>query len=332
MKAVIWTAYGPPEVLQYQEIDRPVPGPNQVLVKVRAATVFAGDCEMRGFHFPFSFFIPLRLMFGVIKPWKRYQVPGQEFSGTVVEAGDSVSRFKVGDDVFCPPESLGAHAEYICLDLKARTVVTKPDNMTFEEAATVPVGGLNALHFVRKAEIKPGERVLINGAAGSIGTFAVQLAKLDGAEVTAVDSAAKLRMLQSIGADRVIDYQRDDFTLLGEKYDVIIDIVGKSNYSRSVASLNDEGRYILGNPRFAGLFRSFWTSKTSAKKVLAVMAGYRNVDLEYLRDLIDSGRLSTVIDRRFPLEKVIDAHRYVESGEKCGHVVLEVAAEKSSIN
>lgn len=330
MKAVIWTAYGPPEVLQYQDVDRPVPGPSQVLVKIRAASVFAGDCEMRGFDFPASFFIPLRLMFGFFRPRKRYRIPGQELAGTIVEVGESVSRFKVGDDVFAPPESLGAHAEYICLDPESQTVVSKPQNMTFEEAATVPVGGLNALHFVRKAEIKPGERVLINGAAGSIGTFAVQLAKLDEAEVTAVDSAAKLSMLQSIGADRVVDYQRDDFTRMGEQYDVIIDIVGKSNYSRSVASLNTGGRYIMGNPRFAGLFRSRWTSGTGSKKVMAVMVGYRNIDLEYLKDLIDSGKMRTVIDRRFPLAAVVDAHRYVESSQKCGHVVLEVGHDEPS--
>jgi len=290
-----------------------------------AATVFAGDCEMRGFKFPVSFWVPMRLMFGLIRPWKRVQILGQELAGRVAAVGEGVTRFSAGDPVFAPLERFGACAEYACLNVNSNTIAIKPKNMSFEEAATVPVGGLNALHFVRKADIQPGEKVLINGAAGSIGTFAVQLAKMAGAEVIAVDSAVKLDMLRSIGADRVIDYNREDFTKSGEVYDVIIDIVGKSPYSGSVASLKPGGRYILGNPRFSGFFKGLWTSRTTSKKVIAALAGYRNENLEYLKDLIEAGRLKTVIDRRYSLEQIVEAHHYVESGQKTGHVVLAIA-------
>jgi len=325
MKAIIWTAYGPPEVLQYQEIDVPVPGDHEILVEVKAATVFAGDCEARGFKFPVSFWIPIRLMFGLIKPRKRVRILGQELAGKVVAAGNAVTRFRVGDAVFAPLESFGAYAEYACLNVDSNAIALKPENMSFEEAATVPVGGLNALHFVRKANIQSGEKVLINGAAGSIGTFAVQLVKLAGAEVTAVDSAIKLDMLRSIGADRVIDYAVEDFTRSGDTYDVIIDIVGKSPYLASVACLNPNGRYILGNPRFAGFFKGLWTSRTTSKKVIAAMAGYRNEDLDHLKKLIEAGKLKTVIDRRYNLEQIVEAHHYVESGQKTGHVVIDVS-------
>jgi NADPH:quinone reductase-like Zn-dependent oxidoreductase len=324
MKAIIMTAYGPPEVLEYRDVEAPVPGSNELLVEVVATTVFAGDCEIRGFNFPVSFWIPLRLMFGVFKPRKNVQIPGQELAGRVVSVGADVTGYTAGDEVFAPLERLGSCAEFVCLNAHSNTIALKPENMSFEEAATVPVGGLNALHFVRKARIQTGEKVLINGAAGSIGTFAVQLAKLAGAEVIAVDSASKRDMLRSIGADRVIDYRRENFTQVGESYDVIIDIVGKSPYGASVASLKPDGRYILGNPRFAGFFRGLWTSRTTSKNVQAVMTGYHKEDLEFLKDLVEQGKLKTVIDRRYTLEQIVEAHHYVESGQKAGHVVIDV--------
>lgn len=324
MKAVIWTRYGPPEVLELRAVETPTPADDEVLVRIVAATVFAGDCEMRAFDFPASFWLPLRLMFGLRKPRKNVQIPGQELAGVIEAVGKDVTESKEGDEIFAPLEKFGGCAEYLCLSAK-NAMAIKPANMSFQEAATVPVGGLNALHFVRKGNIGSGDRVLINGAAGSIGTFAVQIAKTLGAHVTAVDSSKKLDVLRSIGADEVIDYTKEDFTQNGETYDVIIDVVGKSPYSRSVDSLRRNGRYILGNPRFSGFFKGLWTSMTSSKKVIAAMTGYRTADLVFLRELIEAGKLRTVIDRRFPLEQVADAHRYVESGQKTGHVVITVA-------
>lgn len=324
MKAVIWPQYGPPDVLEIKEVETPTAAGDEVLVRIVAATVFAGDCEMRAFDFPVSFWLPLRLMFGIRKPRKSVQIPGQELAGVIAAVGEDVTRFKNGDEIFGPAEKFGAYAEYVCLNAN-NAMAKKPVNMSFEEAATVPVGGLNALHFVRKANIETGEKVLINGAAGSIGTFAVQIAKIFGAQVTAVDSTRKLDMLLSIGADKVIDYMHEDFTRNGERYDVIIDVVGKSSYSRSVQSLNEKGRYILGNPRFSGFFKGLWTSMTSSKKVIAALTGYRTEDLVFLKELIEAGKLETVIDRRYPLEQIADAHRYVESGQKTGHVVINVA-------
>ncbi|MGI9249351.1 MAG: NAD(P)-dependent alcohol dehydrogenase [Woeseiaceae bacterium] len=323
MKAVIWPKYGSADVLEVREVEKPTPKDNEVLIRIVAATVFAGDCEMRAFDFPASFWLPLRLMFGLTKPRKKLQVPGQELAGQIEAVGKDVTKFKKGDQVFAALEKFGAYAEYLCLG-ETSAMATKPANMSYEEAATVPVGGLNALHFVRKARIQPGQKVLINGAAGSIGTFAVQIAKTTGAQVTAVDSTKKLDMLRSIGADEVIDYRQEDFTRNGEIYDVIIDVVGKSPYSRSLKSLNQNGRYVLGNPRFLGLFRGIWTSMTSGKKVIAALTGYRIEDLVELRELIEARKIRTVIDRRYLLEQVPDAHRYVEIGRKTGHVVITV--------
>ncbi|MDH3553251.1 MAG: NAD(P)-dependent alcohol dehydrogenase [Gammaproteobacteria bacterium] len=324
MRAIIWPKYGPPDVLQLKVVETPTPKGDEVLIKVVAATVFAGDCEMRRFDFPMSFWLPLRLMFGLRKPKRKVQILGQELAGEIEAVGKDVTQFKKGDQVFAPAEKFGAYADYICLPA-TDAIARKPANMSYEEAATVPVGGLNALHFVRKGNVQTGDEVLINGAAGSIGTFAVQIAKIAGAEVTAVDSSRKLDMLRSIGADEVIDYTQEDFTRNGKTYDVIIDVVGKSSYSRSVTSLNENGRYVLGNPRFSGLFKGLWTSLTSSKKVIAALTGYKAEDLVYLKDLIEVGKMMTVIDRRYPLEDIVEAHRYVETGQKTGHVVITVA-------
>ena len=331
MKAIIWPKYGSPDVLELRDVEKPIPRNNEILVKIIAATVFAGDCEMRSFDFPLSFWLPLRLMFGLRKPRKSVQIPGQELAGVVEAMGSEVTRFRKGDAIFAPLEQLGAYAEYICFSEK-NAAAPKPGNMNFEEAATVPVGGLNALHFVRKGDVQSGQKVLINGSAGSIGTFAVQIAKLFGAEVTAVDSTRKLDMLRSIGADHVIDYTQEDFTMNGKNYDVIIDVVGKSPYARSIKSLKKNGRYVLGNPRFSGMFRGLWTSMTSDKKVIVALTGYKTEDLIYLKELIEAGKIRTVIDRRYPLERIADAHRYVETGEKTGNVVINVtpADERST--
>ena len=249
---------------------KPTPKDNEVLIRVYATTVTAGDCEIRRFQIPILFWLPVRLHMGLRKP--RIKILGQEIAGEIEAVGKEVTQFKKGDQVFAPTEmSLGAYAQYICLPSTC-VMAVKPTNMTYAEAATVPLGGLNALHFLRKGNIQSGQKVLINGAGGSIGTFAVQLAKYFGAEVTGVDSTEKLDMLSSIGADRVIDYTQEDFTKNGQTYDVIFDVAGKSSFSRSVKSLNQNGRYLLANLVLSQIVRGLWTSMTSSKKVITGLA------------------------------------------------------------
>jgi NADPH:quinone reductase-like Zn-dependent oxidoreductase len=322
MKAIVRRRYGTPEVLQYTDVEKPVPKDNELLIRIRAATVTAGDCEMRSFKVSPLFWVPLRIMFGVRRP--KYPILGQELAGEIVEVGSDVTGFNVGDRIFAPTTiRCGAHAEYICLPAKL-AMAPIPVNMTFEEAATIPTGGLNALHFLRKASIRPGEHILINGAGGSIGTFGVQLAKYYGAEVTAVDSTGKLDMLRSIGADHVVDYTREDFSRSGRTYDVIFDVVGKSPFARSVRSLNEGGRYLLANPRLIPMLRGLWVSRRSTKRVMPGLASYKTEDLMFLKQRIEAGVLKSVIDRTWPLEETPDAHRYVDSGQKKGNVVITV--------
>lgn len=322
MKAVVWTKYGPPDVLRLKEIAKPTPKEHEVLIKVYAATVTAGDCEVRSLKVPLFIGLPMRLYVGLRKP-KRITILGQELAGEIEAVGREVTKFKKGDPVFAPTFfRFGAYAEYVCLPEKYP--VLKPANMTYEEAATIPTGGINGLHFLRVANVQSAERVLINGAGGSIGTYAVQIAKSFGAEVTAVDSAEKLAMLRSIGADHVIDYTREDFTRNGEAHDVIIDVVGKSSFSRSVRSLKQNGRYILGNPGLLGMIRGRRTSKTSEKKAIVAVANYKTEDYTFLKELIEAGKIKPVIDRRYPLEQTAEAHRYVETGDKKGNIVITV--------
>ncbi|MEZ5038857.1 MAG: NAD(P)-dependent alcohol dehydrogenase [Saprospiraceae bacterium] len=322
MKAILFTRYGSPDVLKLAVVEKPVPKEDEVLIKIHATTVTAGDCELRAFKIAPLFWLPVRLMFGIWKP--RVKILGQEFAGEVVEVGNAVTNFKKGDPVFgATGIKLGAYAEYKC-QLSTRRIALKPSNMRFEEAATIPTGGLNALYFIEKANIQPGEKVLINGAGGSIGTYAVQLAKLQGAEVTAVDSQRKLDMLRSIGADHVIDYTQVDFTQNGQHYDVIIDVAGKCAYTNTVKSLTENGRYIQTNPSLSLMLRGLWTAWTSRKKVLTGFAGEDTKDLETLKDLIEAGKLKAVIDKRYPLDETAEAHRYVEKGFKTGHLVIQV--------
>jgi len=326
MKAIIWTQYGSPDVLQLQEVEKPVPTDNDVLIKIHAATVTAGDCEIRSVKIPLMMGFPMRMYVGFKKP-KRITILGMEFAGEIEAVGKNVTLFHEGDQVFASPGfSLGGYAEYTCLPEKSGegALALKPANMTYEEAATVPIGGLEALHFLRKAHIQSGHAVLINGAGGSIGTYAIQLAKYFGADVTAVDSAGKLDMLRSIGADQVIDYAHEDFTRHGETYDVIFDVVGKTSFSKCLRSLAHNGRYLIANPSLSKMVRGLWTSMRSNKKVIIGAANHKVEDLIFLKGLIEAGTLKAVIDRRYPLEQTAEAHRYVETGQKKGNVVIAV--------
>ena len=326
MKAMVMSKFGPPEVLQLKEVAQPAPKDNEVLIKVHATTAFAGDCELRSLKLPAEFRLPFWIYMSFFRP--RPIILGQELAGEIEAVGKAVTKFKIGDPVYATTSfSLGAYAEYTCMaeapGLMSGTLAIKPANLTYAEAAAVPVGGLEALHFVRSTNIRSGERVLINGAGGSIGTMAIQLAKGRGAEVTAVDSAEKLDLLRSIGADHVIDYTQADFTLGGQTYDVIIDVVGKSSVSRSLRSLRENGRYFLGNPSLSQRLRARWTS-TDSKQVLHGTGGQKPEDLAHLRGLIEAGQLTPVIDRSYPLEKMAEAHRYVDQGHKKGNVVVTV--------
>jgi NADPH:quinone reductase-like Zn-dependent oxidoreductase len=327
MKAIVWTKYGSPDVLQLKEVEKPTPKEDQVLIRIYATTVTAGDCELRSLKLPIYFTLPMRIWIGIRKP-RGITIPGTELAGEIEAVGVDVKLFKEGDQVFgSAGMGFGANAEYICLPERPGEmeggVAIKPANMSYEEAATVPFGGRDALHFLRLGNIQSGQKILINGAGGSIGTFAVQLAKHYGAEVTAVDSTAKLDMLRTIGADHVIDYTKEDFTERGEIYDVIFDVIGKVSFSRSDNSLKQSGTYLLANPT-SQMVQAQWTRITSNKKVIMQTASGTIEDLVFLRELIEAGKIKTVIDRTYPLEQTAEAHRYVETGQKQGNVVITV--------
>jgi len=325
MKAIIWTKYGPPDVLQLKEIEKPTPKDNEVLIRIHATTVTAGDCEQRSMKTAIQYRLLMRMYIGLRKP-KRITILGMELAGEIELVGKDVTLFKEGDQVFAATGfvGMGACAEYICLreEPEGGVLAIKPTNMTYEEAAAVPVGGLEALNFLRQGNIQSGEKVLINGAGGTIGTFAVQLAKYFGAEVTGVDSTEKLDMLHSIGTDYVIDYTQEDFTKRGETYDVILNMVSKSSFSGIIRSLKQNGRYLIADPGPLQKVRGRWTSMKSSKKVIFWAAHSKTEDLLYLKELIEAGKIKSVIDRRYPLEQTAEAHKYVETGHKKGHVVI----------
>jgi NADPH:quinone reductase-like Zn-dependent oxidoreductase len=328
MKAVIWTKYGPPDVLQLMEVEKPTPKDNEVLIKIHATTAATPDTETRRLKLPLLFAIPLRLYIGIIKPTRK-TVLGTEFAGEIEAAGKDVTRFKPGDQVFgYTGLGMGTYAEYMCLQENpsglAGVLGPKPVNLTYEEAAAVPFGGLEALHSLGKADIQRGQKVLIVGAGGSIGTYAVQLAKLYGAEVTGVDHTVKLDMLRSIGADHVIDFTREDFTKNGQTYDVILDTIDKSPFSSSLGSLNENGTYLNANPGVFDRIRWQYSSKRSNKKVIPWSADYSTVNLLALKELIEGEKIRPVIDRHYALEQIVEAHRYVDTGQKKGNVVIIV--------
>jgi NADPH:quinone reductase-like Zn-dependent oxidoreductase len=328
MRAVHCTRYGPPDVLTLREVSKPKLKPGEALVRVHAAGVTLGDCEVRAFKMASWIWVPARIAIGVTKP--RQPVLGMEVAGVVEALGEGVTRFKVGDRVFGPTGfGMGAYADYVAIP-QSGSLTTIPDGVSYAEAAGIPTGGLNGLHFVRKCAPMPGEKVLINGAGGSIGMFATQLAKARGAEVTAIDRASKHRMLHDLGADHVIDYQKTDFWATGARYDVIIDVVGVSPFGPSVAALNDGGRYFLGNPHTRQMLKALVENRRGRVQVLFQLAGEPVEDLDHLKQQIADGALRVVIDRSFSLEEVVAAHRYVESGAKTGVVVLDISGEASS--
>lgn len=322
MKAVVCTRYGPPDVLQLKEVEKPIPKDNEVLIRVRAATVLAGDCELRSLDLPLPFQFLIRIGFGFTRP--RRKILGQELAGEIESIGNKVKSFNKGDQVYAfTGFHLGAYAEYDCLPERG-LIATKPVNMAFEEAAAVPAGGLHSLHLLSKVKIEDGDKALINGAGGSVGTMAVQLVKSLGAEVTCVDSTPKLDMLRSIGADHVVDYAKEDFTTSGETYDVIFDVVGKASFTGCLRSLKQGGFYILGNPGISQQIRGLRPSRSGGKKVIGGTLAYRSEELVALRELIEAGKLRSIIDRRYPLEQTAEAHRYVDTGQKTGSVVITV--------
>ncbi len=323
MKAIVYREYGSSEVLRLEEIAKPAVSDAEMLIRVRAAEVTKSDCELRSFSFPVKWFwLPLRLVLGITRP--KRQVLGFYFSGEVEAVGKDVSKFKVGNQVFGSAGlRMGAYGEYVCLPAEY-TISAKPSNMSFEEAAAVPLGGLNAIHFLRLARVQKGEKVLINGAGGSIGTFAVQIAKDMGAEVTAVDSGIKQDMLHRIGADHFFDYTKEDFTRSGQRYDVIFDMVARSSYSGCVAALNPKGRYVMGNPRLWDMLRSAVTSVFTDKKAVFAFAGETEEELLALKEMIEDGNIKSTVDRVYPMERVAEAHRRVETEQRLGSVVISL--------
>ncbi len=328
MKAITYAEYGQPDVLQVREVERPVPKDDEILIRVRAAEATKADCEMRSFKFSVKWFwLPLRIALGVRKP--RRQILGGYFSGEVESLGRGVTDFSAGDQVFgAAGLRMGAYGEYVALPA-SYTIVAKPGNMSHAEAAAVPLGGLNALHFMRRARIQAGEKVLINGAGGSIGAHGVRIAKSMGAEVTAVDSSIKEDLLRRIGADHFIDYTKEDFAGSGRTYDVIFDMVPGSSYTACIRTLNPDGRYLSGNPRLSVMLRSIFTTRFTNKTATFAFAREAKGELLALKEMIEDGIIGSIVDRIFPMEQAADAHRLVETEQRLGAVVIAIGGDAS---
>jgi NADPH:quinone reductase-like Zn-dependent oxidoreductase len=322
MKAVVATKYGSPEVLELREVTKPVPKADEVLVKVYATTVTAGDARVRSFTVPRSAWLPARLTLGLTKPKKA--IPGMVLAGEVEAVGSDVQQFKPGDQIYAYDITrLSTYAEYACVP-KESAMAFKPSTVTYEEAAAIPFGAITALYFLRKGKILSGQQVLIYGASGSVGTAAVQLAKFFGAEVTGVTSAGNVELVKSIGADHVIDYTAEDFTKNGETYDIIFDTVGKVSHTDVLRALKNGGAYLLAVAGPSELIQRMWASKRSGKTFIGETAYPTSEDLVYLNDLVEAGMFRPVIDRCYPLEEIVEAHRYVDQGRKKGNVVITI--------
>jgi NADPH:quinone reductase-like Zn-dependent oxidoreductase len=323
MKAIIWGQYGPPEVLQLEDVSKPLPKDKEVLIRIHSAGISAGDCETRSLSFGLLFRLVFRIIFGISKP--RNIILGQEFSGIIESSGKDATLYKPGDKVFGTTGlHFGAYAEYICVPERSNDALlsTSPKNLTLEKAACLPLGGLEALHFMRKSHLEKGQHILINGAGGSIGTAAIQMAKQIGAIVTAVDSTEKHDLLRDIGADHVIDYTMEDFTKNSQQYDVIFDVVGKTNFTDGLSSTR--GHYVIGNPKLSLMLKAMFANITTNKKVYIGASTARYEDLVHIRDLAESGKLTTYIDKKYAMEDIVAAHKYIEAGHKKGNLVLQI--------
>ena len=318
MKAVIYTKYGSPEVLHLKEVEKPIPRANEVLIRIYATSVTSGDVRMRKAD---PWFV--RLMLGLTRP--KITILGVVLAGEIEAIGKDVTLFKEGDPVYgMTIKHFGAYAEYKCLP-EDGILALKPVSLTYKEAAAMPFGDTTALHFLRKAKIKAGQKILIYGASGAVGTSAVQLSKYFGAEVTGVCSTANVAMVKSLGADKVIDYTKEDFSKNGEVFDIIFDTVGRSPFSTSVKSLKKNGYYLrVVHMALSPVIRGLWVSLTSGKKVIGGVANVKAKDLVFLNNLIEAGHLKPVIDKSYPLEEIVEAHQYVEQGHKKGNVVITI--------
>ncbi len=317
MKAIVYTSYGSPEVLQLKEVEKPIPAKNEILIRIKATAVNSGDCRLRAAD-PFA----VRFFFGLFKPKKT--ILGSVFSGEVEQTGASVTMFKKGDQVFgSSGMRFGAYAQYVSLPETA-TMALKPEQLSHQEAAVIPFGGNTALHFIKKAGIKPGQKVLIYGASGSVGTAAIQLAKQAGAVVTGVCSTANMSLVKSIGADKVIDYTKEDFSQNGETYDMIMDTVRKMPYKKGLQSLTKNGILILSAAGISEMLKGIWTSLTSSKKVLIGVISENTDGLLFLKNLLESGNYKPVIDKTYKLEQLAEAHAYAEKGHKKGNIAITI--------
>jgi NADPH:quinone reductase-like Zn-dependent oxidoreductase len=334
MKAVVCHEYGSPDVLKFEEIDEPIPKDNEILIRIYATAVNIGDLWARNFKSiaPSKFTMPVplwllsRLYFGFTKP--RVKILGSEFAGEVAGLGKAANRFKVGDQVFgYRGQSMGANAEYLRME-ESGLVALKPANMSYEQAAAVPYGALIALSLLRHVELRSGQKVLINGASGAIGSAVVQLAKHFGAEVTGVGGTPRLELIKTLGADNVLDYNKDDFSRNVAAYDLIFDVLGKSEFSRCKKSLKKDGTYLLASFKMKQLLQMLWTKIAGGKRVVCALAAEDPQDLVLIKELVEAGRYTSVIDRCYPLERAAEAHRYVESGFKKGSVVLVMNATR----
>ena len=317
MKAAVYFQYGTPQVLRIEDVEKPTPKGNEILIRVKATAVNSGDWRLRKAE-PFA----VRFIFGLFKP--KIKILGSVFSGVVESVGKNVKLFKVDDFVFGHTDmSFGSYAEYKCLPENG-SIALKPANISHNEAAVIPFGGVTALHFIKKAMIKVGQKVLVVGASGAVGSAAVQLAKSFGANVTGVCSTANIALVKSIGADKVIDYTKEDFTRNGETYDVIFDAVKTISVSGSLKSLNRNGIMILSAAGISETLHGLWISRTNKKKVLTGVISHTAADIIYLKELIEKDKFKPVIDRTYMLEQIAEAHAYVEKGHKKGNVAIEV--------
>jgi len=322
MKAIVYTEYGPPDVVQLRQVEKPIPKDDEVRIKVYATTVNRTDC---GFRNPEPFFV--RLFSGLIRP--KRTILGRELAGEIESVGQGVTRFGKGDQVFgLSGGRFGAHAQYVCVPEQG-AIASKPTNMTYEEAASVCDGAMLALNCLKKAGIQQRRQMMIYGASGSIGAAAVQLAKYFGAEITAVCGTRNLGLAKSLGADQVIDYTKQDFTKSGQRFDMVFDAVGKSSFSRCRPLLKSDGAYVATDLGFLyqNPFFALWTSMIGSKKALFPLPKERQEDILFFKELIEAGHLKAVIDRRYPMEHIVEAYRYVETGHKTGNVVITVEHE-----